>query len=320
MERLRNWALRLIGVLIVLATIVAFGESYNGLFRWAFQHQITGFWAGVWPLMIDVIILVAEAGLFVAHYDKWRLRHKSWLWTVMMVALGVSVGGNTGHIHSTDWLTHLTAGLAPLALAFALTVGFGVMKRTFLNKPKPAPGLLATPSAPRQGEAYVEFLRSNERAHVGETPWVENPALAGSHMRPAEPSHTHPDPLTEMVPVASARSEISVPGGITLPVEKPAPVLPSDDFELSDTLLAAGLKVTDKSFTQPKDPRKGLDLKRKRVRDMYDVDPEISVNAIKSALGIAWATAAKYLSETKEARGLELTPQEQSYLTSTASS
>jgi hypothetical protein len=37
---------------------------------------------------------------------------------------------------------------------------------------------------------------------------------------------------------------------------------------------------------------------------MYDVDPDISVNAIKNALGIAWATADKYLKATKEARGV----------------
>lgn len=289
MERLRNWALRLIGVLIVLATIVAFGESYNGLFQWASQHQITGFWAGVWPLMIDVIILVAEAGLFVAHYDKWRWRHKSWLWFVMMTALGVSVGGNTGHIHSTDFLTHLTAGLAPLALAFALTVGFGVMKRTFLNKPKVAP-------APAQVSVIPPAYPLTEMVKV-----VTEPLRVPAEKRPVATR----EPYNETPPA---------------PAEKPAPEIPNDDFELSDTLLAAGLRVTEKSFTQPKDPRPGLDLKRKRVRDMYDVEPDISVNAIKVALGIAWATAAKYLAETKEARGLELTAQEQSYLTSTASS
>jgi Protein of unknown function (DUF2637) len=305
MERLRNLALRLIVILNVIATVVAFGESYSGLFQWAIQHQITGFWGGIWPLMVDVIVLIAEAGLFVAHHDKWRTRHKAWLWTVMMVALGVSVGGNTGHIHSTDFLTHLTASLPPLALAFSLTVGFGVMKRTFLNKPKPAVVPVTEQATPLLAARAQD---GGARAHVGESPWVSAPELAtvmtpvaGSQTPPAPASHTSSTPpLTE--------------------TEKAAPQLPADDFELSDTLLAAGLKVTDKSFTQPKDPRKGLDLKRKRVRDMYDIDPDISVNAISAALGIAWATAAKYRAETKEARGLELTPQEQSYLTSTASS
>jgi hypothetical protein len=35
---------------------------------------------------------------------------------------------------------------------------------------------------------------------------------------------------------------------------------------------------------------------------MYDVNPDISVNAVKDALGVAWATAKKYLDATKEAR------------------
>jgi hypothetical protein len=35
---------------------------------------------------------------------------------------------------------------------------------------------------------------------------------------------------------------------------------------------------------------------------MYDVNPDISVNAVKDALGVAWATANKYLKATKDAR------------------
>lgn len=307
MERLRNWALRLIIVLNVLATIVAFGESYSGLYQWALGHQITGLWAGVWPLMIDVIILVAELGLFVAHHDHWKTGQKVWMWSVMMVALGVSVGGNTGHIHSVDFLTHLTAALPPLALAFALTVGFGVMKRTFLNKPKP----VITPAAEMvigtvSGTGYT---RTADKAHVGTSPWAESAAVKAMF---GEPVSTESFPLTEMVQVPHTQPETPVAESAPLP-------LPPEGFDLSETLLGAGLKVTENSFTMPQDPRKGLDLKRQRVRDAYDIDNTISVKRLADALGVAWATAAKYLAETKEARGLELTDKERSYLTSPTS-
>lgn len=283
MERLRNLFLRVITALIMLATLVAFGESYSGLFQWAVQHQVIGFWGGVWPLMIDVIVLVAELGLFVAHYDKWMLRHRAWLWSVLLIALGVSVGGNTGHIVSTDWLTHLTAALPPLALAFALTVGFGVMKRTFQHKPAPVTG-------------------PAEKTHIGTAPAFSNPALT-TEMRPVARTETRP---------AETRREpyLEAP-------EKPMPQLPPEGFDLSATLLTAGFKVTEKSFTMPDDPRPGLEHKRKRVRDAYTVDPDVTANALAKALEISWATAAKYLAETKKARGLELTERESGYLTST---
>lgn len=278
MQRLRDLALVMIGVLNVIATVVAFEESYAGLYQWAHQHNVLGFNAGIWPLMVDLIILVAEAGLFVAHHDKWKWQHKVWLWFVMFTALGVSTGGNTGHVHSTDWLSHLTAALPPVALMFTMTVGFGVMKRTFLNKPRVA-------------------ARPAERVHVGTAPWVESPALAGSHIAPASASHIHgPAPETPLTaPVSSPETPaVSVP-------EMPAE---SVDPRLSETMLSLGFKATEKSFTMPRDPRPELTLIEKRTRDMYDVDPDISVNAVKDALGIAWATAKKYLDATKEARGL----------------
>lgn len=294
MERLRSWALRLIVVLNVLATIVAFGESFAGLYRWAFEHQVVGFWAGVWPLMLDVMILVGELALFVAHYDKWQWRHKAWLWLVMLAALGVSTAANTGHIHSTDWLAHLTAALPPIALAFTMSVGFGIMKRTFMNKPVPV---------------AVPVPRPAERTHVGTVPVVSNPALT-TEMRPVARTETRAPETRE--PYLETPPE---------PVdERPAPQLPPEGFDLSETLLTAGFTVTEKSFTMPPDPRKGIDLKRKRVRDAFDVDPDVTANALAKALEISWATAAKYLAETKEARGLELTEQERRYITSPASS
>ena len=146
MDRLRDWALKLIIALNVIALVVSFGESFAGLFQWAHHHSITGLSAAVWPLMIDVMILVGEAGLFIAHHGHWRVRDKVWLWFIVVTTLGVSAAGNIGHIESTDWLSHLTAALPPVALFFSMTVGFGVMKRVYLNKPSVPLTLTETPS------------------------------------------------------------------------------------------------------------------------------------------------------------------------------
>lgn len=261
MDRLAAWALRLIVVLNVLATVVAFGESYAGLYQWAHHHTIVGFWAGVWPLMIDTIILVGEAALFVSHHFQWKTSHKVWAWMVTMTALGVSVAANTGHVNSTDWLSRFTAALPPAAVAFCMTVGLGVMKRYYANKK-------ARPVSPAL------------------TPVVET-TLTKVVSRPETP------------PV----SRVETPE-----VERPAPVIPDPTESPEATRIQPGFKIIPgKSYTMPKDPRDlGNDLMRIRVRDMYDVDPDIVPNAIAKALGISWATADKYLKETKEARGLEL--------------
>lgn len=266
MERLRNLALVAIGVLNVIATVVAFEESYAGLYQWAHQHNVFGFNAGIWPLMVDLIILVAEAGLFVAHHDKWKWQHKVWLWFVMFTALGVSTGGNTGHVHSTDWLSHLTAALPPVALMFTMTVGFGVMKRTFLNKPK----IVARPGLKLSVDELVEHSDRLESA------------------------------LTETSHIAVSPAETGVPE--TVAPDVPNPV--QGENQLTETLVSLGFKATEKSYTMPRDPRVEIGLPERRVRDMYDVDPDISTNAIAKALGVAWATADKYLKATKEARGL----------------
>lgn len=279
LERIRTYALVMIAALNVVATVVSAGESYFGLYRWATEHGVAGFWGGVWPLMVDLIILVAEAGLFVAHHDKWKTRHKAWLWFVMFTALGVSTGANTGHVHSSDWLSHLTAALPPVALMFTMTVGFGVMKRTFLNKPQPV-------------------ARPAERVHVGTAPWIESPAVRTSFTPVSQPA---PEIVSQPeTPVVSPEPEPAV----SRPETMTAPVSLDSDSDPAETTVQPGMKMTPKSYTMPRDPREGLSLPEKRVRDMYDVDPDIKASAIEAALGVSRPTAYRYLKATKEARGV----------------
>lgn len=292
MERARNLALGSIAVLNAVATVVSFGESYAGLFRWATEHGVVGFWGGVWPLMVDLMILVAESGLFVAHHDKWKLRHKAWLWFVMFIALGVSTSANTGHVHSTDWLSHLTAALAPVALMFATTVGFGVMKRTFIHKPVIAKAVSeVSQDEVKELRAQLEkaltekpsqaLTRSSERVHVGSQPWIEASQERASQIAS--------QPLTET----------------SQPVAETQPDAPEmTDPRLSQTMVKLGFKATEKSYTKPPDRREGLTPTEMRVRDMYDLDPDIAVNAIAKNLGISWQTAKNHLEATKEARGI----------------
>ena len=122
-------ALVAIAVLVAAASLVSFAESYRGLYLWAAGHGLAGAWAVAWPLQVDVFIAVGELALFVALVDRWAWRSRAGAWAVTVAGLAVSVAGNVGHAPARDLATRVTFAIPPLAAAFALAVGLGVLKR-----------------------------------------------------------------------------------------------------------------------------------------------------------------------------------------------
>jgi hypothetical protein len=125
----RRGALAAITVLVAAASLVSFAESYRGLYAWAHEHGLTGQWAVLWPLQVDVFIAVGELALFVALADRWASRSRAGAWAVTLAGLAVSVAGNVGHVTGHSAADRLTAAIPPLAAAAALAVGLGVLKR-----------------------------------------------------------------------------------------------------------------------------------------------------------------------------------------------
>jgi hypothetical protein len=125
----RRGALAAIAVLVAAASAVSFAESYRGLFDWAREHGLSGPWAVIWPLQVDVFIAVGELALFVALADAWARRSRIGAWAVTLAGLAVSVAGNVGHVHGHSIADRATAAVPPLAAAAALAVGLGVLKR-----------------------------------------------------------------------------------------------------------------------------------------------------------------------------------------------
>jgi hypothetical protein len=125
----RRAALVAIAALVAAASLVSFAESYRGLFLWAAEHGLTGAWAVIWPLQVDVFIAVGELALFVALVDRWAPRSRAAAWAVTLAGLAMSVAGNVGHVASHALTARSTAAVPPLAAASALAVGLGVLKR-----------------------------------------------------------------------------------------------------------------------------------------------------------------------------------------------
>jgi hypothetical protein len=129
-RKLRAGALALTALLVVIASLTSFAESYRGLHIWALRHGLSGGWGAAWPLQVDVFIAVGELALFVAMADDWDRRSRAGAWTVTLAGLAVSVAGNVGHVAGHDFAARVTAAVPPLAAASALAVGMGVLKRT----------------------------------------------------------------------------------------------------------------------------------------------------------------------------------------------
>ena len=127
--RWRFAALIAIAALVVLASAAALVESYFGLLAWARHHGYTGLRAYLWPLQVDVFIVVPELLLFVALVDGWRARYRLAPWLVAAAGLTVSVIGNAGHTARSSFWDHATWAVPPLAAAAALAFGLTVVKR-----------------------------------------------------------------------------------------------------------------------------------------------------------------------------------------------
>src|SRR5258707_4006940 len=91
-------ALVAIAVLVASASVVSFAESYRGLYLWAHEHGLSGPWAVIWPLQVDVFIAVGELALFVALADGWERRSPIRAGSGTPAGLAVSVAGHLGHV------------------------------------------------------------------------------------------------------------------------------------------------------------------------------------------------------------------------------
>ena len=161
---------------LVAASLVSFAESYRGLYDWAGEHSLSGTWAAIWPLQVDVFIAVGELALFVALADAWQRRSRIGAWAVTLAGLAVSVAGNVGHVHGHSATDRLTAAVPPLAAAAALAVGLGVLKRVVEHHHQAAvPGAVPEPGtdlAALNGHAHAAAELFAADLEAGQVPGI----------------------------------------------------------------------------------------------------------------------------------------------------
>jgi hypothetical protein len=188
-------ALGLIALLVIASTAVSLAESYRGLYDWAAAHGFgDGLWAAVFPLMVDVFVVVGELAAFVSLVLAWRTRSRIFAWALTVLGLAASVTGNVAHLPPGAPLSwRVGAGVPPLAAATALFVGLGVLKRlidmedrfsirgrrpVLATEPEPVPVPVPVPSRPRQRRAVPVPVRP-AAAEDDALAWLRRLADAG---------------------------------------------------------------------------------------------------------------------------------------------
>jgi hypothetical protein len=130
LERWVHWALWALAAIVVVATVTGLVESYNGLYIWFATHHITGFWADWAPLTVDSFTVIGELSIFAGISRHWDWKSRVLPWVSAMIGIGSSVAANVGdkvQFHSIP--TDLTGAIFPLAGAFGIVIGLGVLKR-----------------------------------------------------------------------------------------------------------------------------------------------------------------------------------------------
>jgi Protein of unknown function (DUF2637) len=124
------WALT---VLIFLATLDSFAQSYRGLWEFARHYlMIPEPFDAAWPLIVDVFLAIGEIRLFISAVDgddPKRLR--AWFWILTGVGLAVSVAGNVAHEgFNVHWYVMVGNAVPPVAAGASLGAGLGLAKKS----------------------------------------------------------------------------------------------------------------------------------------------------------------------------------------------
>lgn len=130
LARYVTWALWALAIIVIIATVTGQIESYNGLYIWFATHHITGIWADFAPLAVDSFTVIGELSIFAAISRAWHWKSRILPWLSAGIGICSSVAANVGdkvQFHSIP--TDLTGAIFPLAGAFGIVIGLGVLKR-----------------------------------------------------------------------------------------------------------------------------------------------------------------------------------------------
>ena len=175
---------------VMLLAVAAFLVSYAGLRQIAVAAGVSPALAGLYPLIVDAVLVVACVAALALRGAGWQLQGGAWL-SVMVLFAVVAVAGA---VHAAGVsLPHRPAAAAVAALPWGLfLLGFGLCLSVLRH-------LRAVRAAGPPGD----------RGAAPWWPWTADPHTADAAALPAqpEPASSGADPETADVPPPPSRSQ-----------------------------------------------------------------------------------------------------------------
>lgn len=182
-------------VAVIVATADGFAQSYSGLYRWGLEHELSGWKAQSFPLLVDIFVFVGEMGMFLLALDSHKLRKNLLSWVdlilpafVASLGWGVSLWFNVGHVKTSDFDTKVTAGVPPVTAMIGLVILLRTVHR-YMTRYDAEPA-----GAPETAAETPEILPVLEPGTLQFVP--EHAARVELDALPADPPAIPPAPAT----------------------------------------------------------------------------------------------------------------------------
>lgn len=128
---MRKIANTIVIFLVLCITIGSFTLSFNALMDFAIKSGTPDNLAWIWPLLVDLTIVVCTLVVLMSELNKWPVRYP----VILVIIYGfVTVFGNLWHAQKS--LPGWFVGLVPPATLIALTELLRVLVKNTLDKPK----------------------------------------------------------------------------------------------------------------------------------------------------------------------------------------
>jgi hypothetical protein len=143
----RNWARRLVNVLVALVVIAVAGAtfvfSYDGVHAIALLGGVSAQLARYYPGLFDAVLVIACVAAVMLRDGRWWAR--LWAWLVIVIVLGAI--GTTDVLHAMNYtLRHrLTEGIVAAAPVAAVLLAFSLLLTLLRQSRTPAPAAPAVP-------------------------------------------------------------------------------------------------------------------------------------------------------------------------------
>jgi outer membrane biosynthesis protein TonB len=219
----RNWARRLVNVLVALLVIAvagaAFVFSYDGVHAIALFGGMSTQLARYYPGLFDAVLVVACVAAVMLRDGRWWAR--LWAWVVIIVVLAAI--GTTDVLHAMNYtLRHrVTEGVVAAAPVVAVLLAFSLLL-TLLRLSR-APGPQAAGPAPRDVPALPAAIS------------VPPMALPAAPTAPMARAVASGEP---QVPVADPAARAPMPAAATVAAPAPAPGSLREDIPAPDATPA----------------------------------------------------------------------------------